>query len=97
MNVAESKAPETYYSKNLNDITVFSYVGLMLTIFLSFGFIRSKRKDQKKVRGQDKLEEMMESFGLKDLSKEQLLTITKSFNTKLRTTSVDRIEEEPPK
>jgi Late exocytosis, associated with Golgi transport len=45
MNVAELKAPETYYSKNLNNITVFSYVGLMLTIFLSFGFIRSKRKD----------------------------------------------------
>jgi hypothetical protein len=46
------------------------------------------------VRGQDKLEEMMESFGLKDLSKEQLLTITKSFNTKLRQTGLDKNEEE---
>jgi len=38
-------------------------------LFVSFGCIRKCRKDKKKVRGLDLCEEMMESFGLKDLSK----------------------------
>ena len=61
------KAPENYYSRNLNYITIISYVGMMVTIFLAFGYIRIKRQDKKKNRGLDKIEEMMESFGLQDI------------------------------
>ena len=61
------KAPENYYSRNLNYITIISYVGMMVTIFLAFGYIRVKRQDKKKNRGLDKIEEMMESFGLQDI------------------------------
>jgi hypothetical protein len=57
----------------------------MAGIFLAFGYIRIKRQDKKKNRGLDKIEEMLESFGLQDFQKEQLMTITKSFNAKLRT------------
>jgi hypothetical protein len=60
----------------------------MLILFLSFGYIRKKRNDQRKMCGQDKVEEMMHSFGLTDMTKQQLLTINKSFNSKL-TTEVD--------
>jgi hypothetical protein len=41
----------------------------MLLLFLTFGYLRRKRNDKRKERGQDKCEEMMESFGLKDLTK----------------------------
>ncbi len=58
---------------------------MMAGIFLAFGYIRIKRQDKKKNRGLDKIEEMLESFGLQDFQKEQLMTITKSFNAKLRT------------
>jgi len=61
------KPPENYYSRNLNYITIISYVGMMVTIFLAFGYIRVKRQDKKKNRGLDKIEEMMESFGLQDI------------------------------
>ena len=79
------KPPENYYSRHLSFITIFSYVGMMAGIFLAFGYIRIKRQDKKKNRGLDKIEEMLESFGLQDFQKEQLMTITKSFNAKLRT------------
>ena len=79
------KPPENYYSRNFNFITLFSYVGMMAVIFLAFGYIRVKRQDKKKSRGLDKIEEMMESFGLQDIQKQQLMTITKSFNAKLKT------------
>jgi len=51
----------------------------MSLIFVAFGKIRERREDRRKVRGYDKIEEMLNSFGLKDLPKEQLLTITQSF------------------
>jgi Na+-transporting NADH:ubiquinone oxidoreductase subunit NqrC len=60
------KPPENYYSRNLSFITIISYVGMMASIFLAFGYIRIKRQDKKKNRGLDKIEEMLESFGLLD-------------------------------
>jgi hypothetical protein len=48
----------------------------MSLIFVAFGKIREKREDKRKIRGHDKIEEMLDSFGLKDLPKEHLLTIT---------------------
>lgn len=83
------KPPENYYSRNLSYITIITYVGMMAVIFLAFGYIRIKRQDKKKNRGLDKIEEMMESFGLQDFQKEQLMTITKSFNAKLKTQELD--------
>lgn len=83
------KPPENYYSRRLGLISVLSYVALMLSIFLAFGYIRVKRGDKKKSRGLDKIEEMMESFGLLDFKKEELMTITKSFNAKLKTEEND--------
>lgn len=59
-----TKPPENYYSRHLSLITIVSYVGLMASIFLAFGYIRIKRNDKKKNRGLDKIQEMMESFGL---------------------------------
>lgn len=35
--------PENYYSRNLHYLTIVMYVGLMLVIFLAFGYIRVKR------------------------------------------------------
>ena len=77
--------PEDYYTRHLNYYSVALYVGLMTLIFLAFGKIREKREDKRKVRGHDKIEEMMESLGLKYFPKEHLLTLTQSFYTRVST------------
>lgn len=94
--MAVEKPPENYYSLMVNWFSITFYFGLMTTIFLSFGFIRKKRMDKKKVKGFDNVEEMMDSFGLHYFMKEQLLTITKSFNSKLRTQLNDKEDIRTP-
>ena len=56
---------------------------MMLIIFLAFGCIRKRRNDRRKHKGEDRIEEMLKSFGMKDINRFQLLTIDKSFDTKL--------------
>lgn len=90
------KPPENYYSLMVNWFSISFYFGLMTLIFLTFGLIRKKRMDKKKVKGHDNVEEMMDSFGLNYFMKEQLLTITKSFNSKLRTQLNDKEDIRTP-
>lgn len=60
------------------------YFGFCFLIFLLFGFIRRRRGDTIKEITNDPISEMMASFGLHDLQKDQLLSINKAFRTKLR-------------
>ena len=64
-----NKAPENYYSRHLTQFNLLSYILLMFVLVLSFGLIRTKRNDKRKVRGHDKVTEMMESFGLRNFQK----------------------------
>jgi len=78
---AESKSTEdTYYATDLSFYNSFGYIGTLGTIFLGFGYYRKKRKDVCKSHEKTVIEEMMESLGLNELPKEQLLSLTSKFS-----------------
>jgi len=70
---------DSYYSQSLSFFSLFLYTGILGTIFVLFGVVRKLKKDVKKSHEQTVLEEMMESFGLKDFVRDDLTKYTDQF------------------